>query len=111
MKGEIETIDELLTFVTYQKTILLESLETKNLDTKKTPEENLMKPIFSDNVYNVLKWVVMILLPALGTGYFALGNIWNLPYPEQIVGTIVVITTFLGALLGVSTAQYNTINK
>ena len=61
----------------------------------------------NDNVYNVLKWITMILLPAISTLYFALSGIWGFPYAEQIVGTIAAITTFLGALLGISTIQYN----
>lgn len=60
-----------------------------------------------DNVYNVLKWVTLILLPALATLYFALSGIWGFPYAEQIVGTIAAVETFLGALLGISTIQYN----
>ena len=61
----------------------------------------------SNNVYDVLKWVAMYLLPALGTLYFALAGIWGLPYGEQIVGTITAIDTFLGVILGISTVQYN----
>ena len=61
----------------------------------------------SNKVYDVLKWVAMYLLPALGTLYFALAGIWGLPYGEQIVGTITAIDTFLGVILGISTAQYN----
>ena len=60
-----------------------------------------------DNVYNWLKWITMILLPAAATLYFALSGIWGFPYGEQIVGTITAIETFLGALLGISTIQYN----
>ena len=61
----------------------------------------------SNKVYNVLKWVAMYLLPALGTLYFALAGIWGWPYGEQVVGTITAIDTFLGVLLGISSAQYN----
>ena len=61
----------------------------------------------NDKVYDVLKWIAMYLLPALGTLYFALAGIWGLPYGEQIVGTITAIDTFLGVILGISTAQYN----
>ena len=61
----------------------------------------------SNKVYDVLKWISLIVLPALGTLYFALSGIWGLPYGEEIVGTIVAIETFLGALLGISTAQYH----
>ena len=61
----------------------------------------------SNKVYDVLKWIAMYLLPALGTLYFAIASIWGLPYGEQIVGTITAIDTFLGVILGISTAQYN----
>ncbi len=61
----------------------------------------------SNKVYDALKWIAMYLLPALGTLYFALSGIWGLPYGEQIVGTITAIDTFLGVILGISTAQYN----
>lgn len=60
----------------------------------------------SNKVYDVLKWIAMYLLPAAGTMYFALAGIWNLPYGEQVVGTITAIDTFLGVILGISTAQY-----
>lgn len=66
--------------------------------------------IFSNKTYDVLKWIAQILLPALGTLYFALSSIWGLPYGEQIVGTITAIDAFLGALLGVSTAQWKKAN-
>ena len=49
----------------------------------------------------------MILLPALGTLYFALAGIWGFPYAEQVVGTVTALDTFLGVLLGISTSQYN----
>ena len=61
----------------------------------------------NNKVYDVLKWIAMYLLPALGTLYFALAGIWGLPYGEQIVGTITAIDTFLGVILGISIAQYN----
>ena len=61
----------------------------------------------NDKVYDVLKWIAMYLLPALGTLYFALAGIWGLPYGEQIVGTITAIDTFIGVILGISTVQYN----
>ncbi|MBO7709701.1 MAG: phage holin [Lachnospiraceae bacterium] len=60
----------------------------------------------SNKVYDVLKFVAQILLPAIGTLYFALARIWDLPYAEQIVGTITAVDAFLGALLGISTMQY-----
>ena len=61
----------------------------------------------SNKLYDVLKFIAQIVLPALGTLYFALSSIWGLPYGEQIVGTITAVDVFLGALLGISTAMYN----
>lgn len=63
--------------------------------------------MFSNKMYDVLKWITQYLLPALGTLYFALAGIWGLPYGEQVVGTITAVDTFLGVLLGISSAQYN----
>ena len=60
----------------------------------------------SNRVYDILKWIAMYLLPAAGTLYFALSGIWGLPYGEEVVGTITAVDTFLGVLLGISTAQY-----
>lgn len=60
----------------------------------------------SNKLYDVLKWIALIALPALGTLYFALAGIWNLPYGEQVVGTIVALETFIGTILGISSAQY-----
>lgn len=59
-----------------------------------------------NNTYDKLKWIAQILLPALGTLYFAMASIWNLPYAEQIVGSITAIDAFLGVLLGISTMNY-----
>ena len=61
----------------------------------------------SNKLYDVLKWIAQLLLPALGTLYFALAGIWGFPYGEQIVGTITAVDTFLGVILGISTANYN----
>jgi hypothetical protein len=61
----------------------------------------------SNKVYDVLKFIAQILLPALGTLYFALAKIWGFPYAAEIVGTISAVDAFLGALLGISTMQYN----
>ncbi len=62
--------------------------------------------MLNDKTYDFLKWIVMILLPASGALYFGLSSIWGLPYSEEVVGTIAVITTFLGAVLGISTVNY-----
>ena len=60
----------------------------------------------SNKMYDVLKWIAMVLLPALATLYFALAGIWGFPYGEEVVGTITAVDTFLGVLLGISSAQY-----
>ena len=57
--------------------------------------------------YDVLKWIVMILLPACATAYVGLAAIWAWPYAEEVAKTSAVVCTLLGALLGISTAEYN----
>lgn len=61
----------------------------------------------NNKVYDILKWVAMYFLPAIGTLYFAVAQIWGLPYGEEIVGTITAVDAFLGAILGISTSSYN----
>lgn len=63
--------------------------------------------MMNNKIYDVLKWIAQYLLPALATLYFAIAQVWGLPYGEQIVGTITAIDTFLGVILGISTVQYN----
>lgn len=63
--------------------------------------------VFSNRGYDIVKFVAQILLPAIGTLYFALAGIWGLPKSEEVVGTICAIDVFLGAVLGISTSQYN----
>lgn len=65
----------------------------------------------SNKVYDILKWIALILLPSVSTLYFALAGIWGFPYAEQIVGTIAAVDTFLGAILHISTAKYNADNQ
>ena len=60
----------------------------------------------SDKVYDILKYIAQIVLPAIGTLYFALANIWGFPYAEQIVGTITAVDAFMGVLLKISSDQY-----
>lgn len=61
----------------------------------------------SNKCYDILKYIALIVLPALGTLYFALAKIWSFPYGAEIVGTITAVDAFLGALLKISTDQYN----
>ena len=60
----------------------------------------------SNKAYDILKWIAMIFLPAVSALYFGLSQIWGFPYGEEIVGTLALIDTFLGALLGISSANY-----
>lgn len=65
----------------------------------------------NNKTYNVLKYIAQIALPACATLYFALAGIWGFPYGEEIVGTITAVDTFLGVLLGISSAKYNKSNN
>ena len=59
-----------------------------------------------NRTYDILKNIAQVILPALGTLYFALSQIWGLPYGEQVVGTITALDAFLGAVLHINTAAY-----
>ena len=61
----------------------------------------------SNKLYDILKWLVIIVLPAAGTLYTALSTVWGWPYSNEIVTTITAVDTFLGAVLCISTATYN----
>lgn len=61
----------------------------------------------SNKVYDVLKFIAQIVLPALATFYVTIAGLWHLPYPEEIAGTIMAIDTLLGAILMISSANYN----
>lgn len=63
--------------------------------------------MLSNRVYDILKWCVMIAFPALTTAYVGLSGIWGWPYAEEVAKTSAVVCVLLGALLGISTAQYN----
>lgn len=61
----------------------------------------------SNKTYDILKYICQYVLPAAGTLYFALSQIWGLPYGEQVVGTIAAVDTFIAVCLGISTYTYN----
>lgn len=67
--------------------------------------------VFSNAIYDKLKWIALILLPALAALYVAVAKYWNLPYPEAISGTIMAIDAFLGAILQISSKNYNNDQK
>ena len=60
-----------------------------------------------DKLYDILKWICMICLPAIATAYVGLASVWGWPFADEVAKTTAVICTLLGALLGISTAQYN----
>lgn len=64
-----------------------------------------------DKVYDILKWICLIVLPACATLYSVMSGIWGFPYGEQIVGTITAVGTFLGTLIGVSAKTISDENK
>jgi hypothetical protein len=71
-------------------------------------QEKTKRGLFFGNAfYNVLKFIAQILLPALGTLYFALAGIWGFPNAEEVIGSITAVDTFLGVLLGFSSISYN----
>lgn len=66
-----------------------------------------MKTLLNDKVYEIVKWLAIVVIPALGEAYTRLSTVWNLPYGQQINETALIITFILGAVLGISTLQYN----
>jgi len=65
------------------------------------------KPLLSNRLYDMLVFVAQILLPAAGSLYFSLAGLWDLPNADSVVGTIIVVDTFLGGLLGLNKLSYN----
>jgi len=63
--------------------------------------------MMSDKLYNILKEIAQIWIPAAATLYFALSQIWGFPYGSEVVATLTAIDTFLGAVLKISTVAYN----
>lgn len=73
------------------------------------PNEDLPQPaglLFNNKAYDLVKFLALVLLPALGTLYFGVAAIWGLPHADDVVGTILVVDTFLGALIGITASQY-----
>lgn len=60
----------------------------------------------SDKVYDVLKWIVCICIPALTTAFVGLDKVFGWGYAEEVAQISAIVCTLLGALLGISTAQY-----
>lgn len=64
-----------------------------------------------DKVYDVLKWIALIALDAIGVFYSTIADIWGLPFGEPVLKTCAALSLLVGALIGVSTAQYYKDNK
>lgn len=65
------------------------------------------KVMLSDGAYSFGKKLVQIYLPATSAAYFGLAGVWGLPYVAQVIGTIAVLSTFFGVVLGISSKQYD----
>lgn len=63
--------------------------------------------MITGKLYNVLKFLALVVLPAVATLYATLAGLWGLPAAEAVVGTIVAVDTFLGVLLQISSSNYN----
>lgn len=65
----------------------------------------------NNKVFDFIRFIGEIVLPALGALYFGIAKIWGLPFGQEVVGTIAVVTTFIGAVVGVSRKKYNDQNE
>ena len=65
----------------------------------------------SNKVYDILKWIALIALDAVGLFYNTIAAIWSLPLGDEILATCTAISVLIGALIGISSAQYNKSNK
>lgn len=63
--------------------------------------------ILNDRTYDILKWLAQLVLPALATLYSVFGAVWGAQAVEEVVGTCLATSVFLGAILGLSNANYN----
>lgn len=62
--------------------------------------------MLNNKLYDVLKWIAMLFLPALATLISVVFAVWNIPYGDEISKTIMALDAFLGAILGISHIQY-----
>lgn len=76
-----------------------------------TKEKGPVDLTINNKLFDALKWITLVLLPAIGALYFGIAEIWGLRYAEQVLGTILVVELFFGALLGVSNHSYKKLEK
>jgi hypothetical protein len=62
--------------------------------------------LINNKIYNIIKWIVVYFLPAIGTLYFSISQIWGLPNAEQVLGTITSLTIFLSMIIGFSNSAF-----
>lgn len=68
-------------------------------------------PVLPDKIYNLLKWLCIIVLPALAKLIVGVFSIWNIPYGPQISDTITYVALFLGAVLCISQIGYDKVQS
>jgi hypothetical protein len=61
--------------------------------------------------YTALKWIATVFLPAITALWLGLSKVWGFPFAEEIGATLALITTFLGALLGIGSIRYQLLNS
>ena len=64
-----------------------------------------------NKLYDTLKWITMIVIPAVASAYVGLASVWGFPYADQIAWTCSIVCALLGTLLGISTAEYRATKK
>ena len=60
-----------------------------------------------NKVYDALNFIALVALPAFGSLYLSLAQVWNLPGAEKVTATVIVLDTFLGAVVRISWRRYN----
>ena len=70
-------------------------------------DSDIPNGLIPDRLYDILKWVAIIVMPALSTFIVGLGGIWSLPYAGQVAATVTAVGVLLGAFLGLSSVKYN----
>lgn len=63
--------------------------------------------MLNNKLYDILKWLVMIVLPAIATLYGTLAHVWGFPDSDKVLTTLTAISVCLGTILGISTVKYN----
>lgn len=66
--------------------------------------------LMSNKVYDVLKWISLVALDAVGLFYSTLSGIWGLPFGDEVLATCAALSLLIGTLIGISSAKYNKSN-